>query len=581
MTPRFRHTPRPLTVLLWLVLLALAWSVAFTPIRADNDCWWHVKTGTYIADHGIPKHDVFSFTAEDHEWANHEWLTQWAMGMAWRAGDSSGFGGWRAVILWTALASMLSWAAVAWLSWRRTRHWGIALLVAIFAVAIGRRTLYPRPPVVSYILFAAFLWICYEVRLGRWPVKRLWVLVPLTALWSNLHGAWMAGLLALAMFAADGFARFSLGWWRGLWGAKDAKAQKDAEDSTDGKDGAAPGSRMGDDPATRRAYRETFAFSLVLMGCVVASCCNPFGWRLYLLPGRVMSDLYLVRSIGELRSPDFYYTVAFEMALLLGVVGVALIRRRPIVLTDLFLFAFWGHQGVQHVRHLPMFAIAAAPLLAAVGREALRDVHVSFPGRQFRLERWSPAALALMGVLVAGYVAVNPREGISYPARNLALIQGEEYVADAFPTKACDFAVLADIRGRVFNRNNYAGYLIWRLAPERATLFTDSRFDIFGGKFLRDEEGIGMGNEDPRRGGTWDRLLEQYKVDWVLIPDTAGLSVRLERSADWELVYSDPTGRTSWAIWIRKTPETEAMRKRALRLYKGLSGGQTPMLGEV
>lgn len=586
MPHRFRHTPVLLTFLLWIVLLALAWSVAFTPIRADNDCWWHVKTGLYIADHGIPEHDVFSFTAEDHRWDNHEWLTQVAMGQIWRLGDSTGFGGWRAVILWTSLMSMAAWAAVAWLAWRRVRHWGIALVVAVLAVAIGRRTLYPRPPVVSYLLFALFLWICYEVRLGRWPAKRLWVLVPATAAWSNLHGGWMAGLLALAFFAVDGFARFTLLWWRGLQNrvvaggeiarggrvtkdSKDSRSTGDTSDSEDLKDW--PGGRF--DEHVHQAFRQTRAFALALLACVVASWCNPFAWRLYLLPGRVMSDLYLVRAIGELRSPDFFYTVAFEAALLLAVAGLALIRRRPITLGGLLLFLFWGHQGVQHVRHLPMFAIASAPLLAVVGREALRDLHVSRPGRHFFLERWSPWPLAFVALLLTVYVEMNPREGVSYFSRNAALIHGQGYVEDNYPTKACDFALLADIQGRVYNRNNYAGYLIWRLAPEQAKVFTDSRFDIFGGKFLRDEELIGAGNEDPRYDGTWQELLDRYQVDWILIPVTEGLESRLEESPDWELVYCDPTWRTPWVIWIRKSEATRAMRERALRLYESLHGG--------
>ncbi|MEO8376841.1 MAG: hypothetical protein ABI579_04155, partial [Candidatus Sumerlaeota bacterium] len=63
-------------ILAFLFFTAYTFCVAIVPIRADNDCWWHVKTGQYIHEHGIPKYDVFAYTAADHVWNNHEWLSQ-------------------------------------------------------------------------------------------------------------------------------------------------------------------------------------------------------------------------------------------------------------------------------------------------------------------------------------------------------------------------------------------------------------------------------------------------------------------------------------------------------------------------
>src|SRR5205807_608995 len=41
----------------------------------DPDMWWHLRTGEFIWQHGIPRHDIFSFTVPDHDWVTHEWLT--------------------------------------------------------------------------------------------------------------------------------------------------------------------------------------------------------------------------------------------------------------------------------------------------------------------------------------------------------------------------------------------------------------------------------------------------------------------------------------------------------------------------
>lgn len=552
------RSPKPLVLFLGLVLLVLSASVAFVPIRSDNDCWWHVKTGKYISENGIPRSDVFAFTAEDHSWDNHEWLMQVIYWQAWRWGDATGLGGWRAVIGLTALLSVLSWAAVAWLVQRRIRHWPLALLIAIWVVAIGRRTLYPRPPVMTYFLFAIALWILYEVRLGRWSPRRLWLLVPLVAVWSNLHGGWMAALAAVGMFSADAFLSATRRWWHSIRLLNERGAEP-------------PGIREREE----RARRVAFALGLALLGVIAASCANPFGWRLYLLPGRVMSDTFLVRSIGELQSPDFYYTVAFEMALILPLAGLCVIRRRPLVASDVFLFLFWAHQGIQHVRHLPMFAIAAAPLLGVVARELLRDIHATDWSRALGLSRRSSWALGGIALILALYVARNPREGQSYWARNRELLLGREYVAENYPREACDFVLLNDIKGNLYNRNYYAGYLIWRLAPEQTRVFTDSRFDIFGGKFLEDENLIANGVETPRPGLHWRERLDHYKIDWILIADTEPLAARLRADNAWERVYVDgpwSRARTRWSIWIRKTETTEAIRERCRMSFTALAG---------
>ena len=42
----------------------------------DNDFWWHLRTGQFIFDSGIPRHDPFSWTAAGKPWVMHEWLSE-------------------------------------------------------------------------------------------------------------------------------------------------------------------------------------------------------------------------------------------------------------------------------------------------------------------------------------------------------------------------------------------------------------------------------------------------------------------------------------------------------------------------
>src|ERR1700726_4693496 len=43
---------------------------------SDNSFFWHLRTGEYILDHGIPHHDVFSYTAPGTKWVAQSWLAE-------------------------------------------------------------------------------------------------------------------------------------------------------------------------------------------------------------------------------------------------------------------------------------------------------------------------------------------------------------------------------------------------------------------------------------------------------------------------------------------------------------------------
>ena len=70
--------PGPLRRTRRLLMAVALLGVAVTAVREvmDPDLWWHMATGRYILAQGrIPAYDVFSFTAADHRWVTHEWLS--------------------------------------------------------------------------------------------------------------------------------------------------------------------------------------------------------------------------------------------------------------------------------------------------------------------------------------------------------------------------------------------------------------------------------------------------------------------------------------------------------------------------
>ena len=55
------------------------WAVGIASL-SDNSFFWHLRTGEYILDHGIPHHDVFSFTAPGTKWVAQSWLAELTYG---------------------------------------------------------------------------------------------------------------------------------------------------------------------------------------------------------------------------------------------------------------------------------------------------------------------------------------------------------------------------------------------------------------------------------------------------------------------------------------------------------------------
>jgi hypothetical protein len=208
----------------------------------------------------------------------------------------------------------------------------------------------------------------------------------------------------------------------------------------------------------RPRFSPTAKWALLAAGVVVASCINPFGWKLYELPARVLSDTALVRSIGELHSPDFFFVMHFEgMIVFVTILGLITRTFRPRV-GELLIYLFFLHQGLQHVRHLTLFGIAMVPMVSRLAIAALESAREAAP----RLSGLMRGALPVAALGCAVVLLMNPREGMSYPARNAQFLSGTGYVREAYPSDACDLIELAGLEGRPFNQNWYAGYMMWR-----------------------------------------------------------------------------------------------------------------------
>lgn len=384
--------------------LVLGAAAAATRVRA-YDFFWHLAAGRWIAGHGgVPRSDPFSFTAAGVPWVDHGWLYQLGLYGLWSAGGLTA--------VW--LARVALGAAIGAVIWGHLRARGVsagaALLLCLggLAGASGRMT--DRPEMVT-LLFVALAASCLCAG-GKRPLA----LIPLAALWANIHaGSILAPLMASAALAGVLIDR-------------------------------ARGRSGGPSPAILAG---------TTIGAALALAVNPYGIQAVLVP------LRLTRLVGEswVQNPEWTRTSpALAPGLYLAIAGLAaaaLLRRDRARGAPLALAALGGVLALQYVRNVGVFFIlfpfAVAPFFA--GERVAR-----------RVGPLAGAAIALAGL--AGLL-LAPAAGTVGPGLE----------PDRYPVAAAAFVEGEGLDGRMFNEVAFGGYLIWRF-PDRP-VFIDGRNEVY------------------------------------------------------------------------------------------------------
>ncbi len=156
----------------------------------DPDFGWHLQGGEYILVHGIPSHDVFTYTASDFEWINHEWLSDVITAVLFNIGGFS---------LLAIVFSMIWTGAILLAS--RFYNWLVLIATAVSILSFS----FIRPSAWSVLLFTLL------ERIFESKHKKLLWFIPLIMLaWCNLHGSFILGLCVIFYYKI--FKKSSIPW---------------------------------------------------------------------------------------------------------------------------------------------------------------------------------------------------------------------------------------------------------------------------------------------------------------------------------------------------------------------------------
>lgn len=181
---------RPLAVVAFLVSLAAA-LLLYANRELAGDLFWLLAAGRYVSRGSDSVRDPFLTIAHGGHWYNQQWLSEWLIYQVQRLGG---------IKLVSFLYALLLGGTLAPLAWgcRRRR---LVLVLGAFVLFLGSAVcvLQPRAAGLSLLAFALLMTI---VQASRGRPKLLLLLPPLFALWANLHGAFLAGLLFVGLSAA-------------------------------------------------------------------------------------------------------------------------------------------------------------------------------------------------------------------------------------------------------------------------------------------------------------------------------------------------------------------------------------------
>lgn len=437
----------------------------------DEDLWWHLRTGVWILQHhSVPFRDTFAASINGQPWVEYTWLFDllvFGIYSVWRLPGVLAFTGILILASTSALLALLS------------RYTALHRAVGLTTAALfGIGTLAsPRPWLFTVLFFLAEMYLLLKAReTGR--AAWLWLLLPLFALWANLHVQFIYGLITIIIFALEApFARFV------QWG-----------------------------PSSNRLRARWLWIFLALCSC--ATLLNPYGWRLYSVVWQYSVQHTALSFIQEMQPIQFRSAsdwVPWLLACAAFFVLAALKHTYPVFVLLLAVACWFGFRSARDM----WFLVIVAALIIANAMPAPSDNRYRFIRRAW--------AFALPVSFLIGYALLRS------PHDSETSLQAA--LEKRFPEKAASYIQSHALQQPLYNTFNWGGFLIWRLPDMPVSI--DGRVNLYGDARLQRFANTWLGRSD------WanDHALKTART--ILLDRNCPLASILRSHPRYRLVYQD------------------------------------------
>lgn len=437
----------------------------------DSDSYWQIKIGQWIIDHGaMPHTDIYSFTRLGEPWISSSWLSQVLYAFVYGSLD------WAGPVILTSLAIGATVAIFIYLLDAYVDPARSFLLVTL-ALLMSTTHFLARPHMLALPVMLAFVGglIAAADRRGH----PSWLLLPLMALWANLHGGFVLGLALIGPIGLEA-----------VW-------------CSEPKQRVVLAARWG----------------LFALAAVAACCCTPYGWNTLLAATKILSLGKLLTLIWEWMPADFS-SISFFEAALLGLIGLAFYRGFVLSVPRILLLLGLIWMALTHSRNIEVFAFLAPLVLAKpIAEQMATDGTAIVPIRESRFT--SPVVmLAALAVAGAGWASTK-----TFVAHHPFSFTGPQT-----PVAAADVLKQRQAQ-RIFSTAPFGGYLI----SQDIKTFIDGRAELYGEKFVLDY----FDAVEAKDVETLLRLLETYRIDATLLNPTLPAAKILDHLPGWKRLYED------------------------------------------
>ena len=482
--------PPRLPDIIFASILLLALALGQQMLSLDSDLGRHLTLGNYMLDTRIiPTHDLLSHTRTGLSRPPYEWLSQIIFAIAGRLLRLDG------VILLTSLTIAVTFSLVYQFAIRRCGSTLISLILVFLAAGASSIHWLPRPHIFTFLFLA--IWIELLEKLSNGNSVKLYLFPLIMLFWANMHGGFIFGILAwMAYFA---------GWVWDKWKNKIDKL-------------------IG----TRLIVAGTSSLFVTII--------TPDLWRNWEAVLNNRSSFILNRTVETMR-PNLTEPSVIPFTLLLILTIVLYVANWKTVRPGQFFLLFGlGVMSLMMARSIPLFAVSSVPIISNLSARSLSkqkawtqlEERFSGFGSAPGLSAWS-FIIAALAVAVFAYFNIKNTRPIY------------QFDRGVFPVDAVQYIQENPQNGNMFNEFNWGGYLQNSLWP-KYNVFLDSQSDFYGEDMMRDYDQIISAN------GNWESLLQNYQVDWLIIPVNSPLAGEISNAANWEILYSDNTSM----IGIRK-----------------------------
>ncbi len=510
----------------WLylsVLLGLVFVLSFHKVY-NYDIWWHLKTGeTIVQTQQIPRTNTFSYTNPDYHCMDVYWLFQV---LVYGVHKITGFTGLVVMktLVWIAIGAILFLATGVH---KLVRFWyAVPLWMLAFFAASNRMMV--RPEMFTFLFLAIFMVILRkEIRAHT---HLIWLLPVLQVLWVNMHSLFFLGPIVVAIFAIS--------------------------DLIIARSHSGEIASLSFSPLDEGRLRKGWLIPILLV--FVACLANPLGWRIFLLPLRLLTRITTTGSAFYETVSEFQKTTTLQglrpdvlawQVLAITTTGVLLAFWRRLRLSLVAVFTIFLVLSCMAVRNIALFGLVA-PL---VGLWTIPEkIKVRWLPRLRKLIPIFSFTTLVLVVLLSIFVGsgkyyrrfqIGKEFGVWLSEKNLYPARAVKYVKQIAP------------EGRIFNDMGIGGYLIYHFWPEKC-VFLDGRLESYPDDFYLYTQRILTDWSE------FQNAVRKYEIECAILthalPATGKLTEKLHASADWLTAYYDDRS----VVFLKDSPRNRDVVSR-------------------